>query len=232
MTYDWRTHPLSDWDDVHELGTKTVGPYIDMGTPNLDLTRNQGGKILMWHGGSDQLIPWQQNAYYYNVVTDYYEGLDNVTPWFRFFMAPGVTHCGGGIGPQPQNLFNTLVNWVENGVAPDSILASGGGRTRPLCAFPQTAIYNGEGDPNLASSFQCGGNIETKQAKCESLLVKYQQETGAVFETLGGETDIELWVGVPAGDVGSRNACVRERLVPESAGDAERDGSGLGPRSF
>ncbi len=46
-----------------------------MGTPNLDLTRNQGGKILMWHGGSDQLIPWQQNAYYYNVVTDYYEGL-------------------------------------------------------------------------------------------------------------------------------------------------------------
>ena len=186
MTYDWRTHPLSDWDDVHELGTKTVGPYIDMGTPNLDLTRLHGGKILMWHGGSDQFIPWQQNVYYYNVVSDHYEGLDNVTPWFRFFMAPGVTHCGGGIGPQPQNLFGTLVNWVENGVAPDSILSSGGGRTRPLCPFPQTAIYDGAGDPNVASSFTCGGNLETKEVRCDGLLVKYQRETGTAYERVGG----------------------------------------------
>ena len=55
MTYDYRLHPLSDWDDIHELGTKTAGPYIDMGTPNLDLTRNRGGKILMWHGLAHQL---------------------------------------------------------------------------------------------------------------------------------------------------------------------------------
>jgi hypothetical protein len=185
MTYDWRLHPLSDWDDIHELGTTTVGPYIDMSTPDLDLTRNNGGKILMWHGLADQLIPWQQNVYYYNKVLDNYNGLDNVTPWFRFFLAPGVTHCGGGVGPQPQSLFDTLVNWRENGVAPDSIASAGGGRTRPLCPFPQTAIYDGVGDPNLASSFRCGGNLETKEVKCNGLLVKYQHETGTAYEAVG-----------------------------------------------
>ena len=186
MTYDFRLHPLSDWDDVHQLGTRTVGPYVDMGSPNLDLTKNRGGKILMWHGLADQLIPFEQNIYYYNKVVDNYNGLDNVTPWFRFFLAPGVTHCGGGVGPQPQNLFNTMVNWVENGIAPDSILASGGGRTRPLCPFPQTAIYDGVGDPNLASSFKCGGNLETKANKCDGLLVLNRHETGTQYEALGG----------------------------------------------
>ena len=80
-----------------------------------------------------------------------------------------------------------MVNWAEKGVAPDSILASGGGRTRPLCPFPQTAIYDGKGDPNLASSFKCGGNIQTKAAKCDGLIVKFGQETGNVLEPLAGE---------------------------------------------
>src|SRR5204863_2926612 len=124
--------------------------------------------------------------YYYNKVVDNYQGLDNVTPWFRFFLEPGVTHCGGGVGPQPSNLFNTMVDWVENGVRPDSIPASGGGRTRPLCPFPQTAIYDGIGDPNLAGSFRCGGNLEIKQVRCDGLLVKYQEETGPNYEPLGG----------------------------------------------
>ncbi len=143
-------------------------------------------------------------------------------------MAPGVTHCGGGVGPQPQSLFNTLVNWVENGVAPDSILASGGGRTRPLCAFPQTAIYDGVGNPNLASSFECGGNIETKEAKCESLLVKYQQETGAVYETLGGETDIGCGLAFQpvtsaAVTPASVNGWYQNPLVTLSATDQDSD---------
>ena len=190
LTYDYRTHPLSDWDDVHQLGTNTVGPYMDMAAPDLELTRARGGKILMWQGLADQLIPWQQNVYYYNQVVDHYGGLNTVTPWFRFFLAPGVAHCGGGPGPQPQNLFNTLVNWVESGGAPDSVPASGGGRTRPLCPFPQAAIYDGTGNPNLAGSFQCGGNLETKAARCSALVVKYQHETGAVYETSGGEDDL------------------------------------------
>ena len=184
MSYDWRTHPLSDWDDVDQLGTNTVGQYVDMGSTNLNLAKNNGAKILMWHGLADQLIPFQQNIYYYNEVVDHYGGLNNVTDWYRFFLAPGVTHCGGGVGPQPQGLFDAIVNWRENGVVPDSILAANINpgpdpvitRTRPLCPFPQTAIYDGP-NANDATYFHCGGNLQTKEMKCDGLLVKYKHET-------------------------------------------------------
>jgi Tannase and feruloyl esterase len=190
LTFDWRTGPRSNWDDFVELATNTFGDYIDMRTPDLGLAKDHGAKILMWHGLADNQIPFQSNIYYYSRVLDSYLGEANVSPWFRFFLAPGVSHCGGGAGPQPQNLFNTLVGWSEGGTAPDSILSSGGGRTRPLCPFPQTAIYDGVGNPNLASSFSCGGNIQTKAAKCDGLITNYKHETGAGLEPLGGEDDI------------------------------------------
>jgi len=102
--------------------------------------------------------------------------------FYRLFRAPGVGHCGGGVGPQPQNLFGALVNWVETGVAPDSILASGGslapptGRTRPLCPYPTTAIYNGTGSTDDAANFHCGGDLETAATVCKDVLAKYKHE--------------------------------------------------------
>ena len=192
LTFDWVNLdlPLSDWDDLHELATNLVSQYVDMGSPNLDLAKNNGAKILMWHGLADNQIPFRSNIYYYSRVLDYYGGASNVSPWYRFFLAPGVAHCGGGNGPQPQQLFNVMVAWSEGGPAPDSILSSGGGRTRPLCPFPQTAIYDGIGDPNIAASFHCGGNIQTKEAICDGLIVKHQHETGTAYEPLNGEDDI------------------------------------------
>src|SRR5262249_9493524 len=73
---------------------------------------------------------------------------------------------------------------------PGSLLSSGGGRTRPLCPFPQTAIYDGVGNPNLASSFSCGGDIQTRAAKCDGLITKFKHETETGLESLGGESDI------------------------------------------
>lgn len=192
MTFDWRAHPLAEWDNLVELASNSFGDLINMGDPNLSRARNSGAKILMWQGTADNLT-FYSNVYYYTRVLDQF-GADDVSDWYRYFLAPGVGHCGGGAGPQPQNLFNTLVGWVEDGTAPDSILASGGGRTRPLCAFPQTAIYDGVGDPDLASSFSCGGNLQTKAIKCDGLIVKYKQETGSVYPPLGGETDISCGI--------------------------------------
>jgi hypothetical protein len=186
LNYDWRQFPLSEWDDVHERTTRRLGSLINLGSPDLDRTRNSGAKILMWHGLADANMPWPQNVRYYNQVIDNYQGVENVDPWFRFFLAPGVNHCGGGVGPQPQGLLETLMNWAENDVAPDSIPSSGNGRTRPLCPYPQMAVYDGVGDPNVASSFSCGGNLRTKAALCDLLTVKYQEETGSKYESLGG----------------------------------------------
>ena len=198
LNFNIRDLPLTDWDDLHQLATTNVGPYLDLRSPELDLVRGRGGKILMWHGLADPDMPWPQNGYYYDTVIDHYGGVENVTPWFRFFTAPGVNHCGGGIGPQPQGLFDALTNWVENGEAPDTIMSSsapgrgmtGPSRTRPMCPYPQYAVWDGVGDPNTASSFSCGGNMHTTQSRCESLVVKYQQETTAKYESVGGVTAV------------------------------------------
>jgi hypothetical protein len=228
LTFDWRTGPRSDWDDLVQLATNTFGDDVDMSSPDLSLARDNGAKILMWHGLADNLIPFQSNNYYYSKVLDFYGGAANVSPWYRFFLAPGVAHCGGGVGPQPQNLFDRMVAWAEGGAAPDSILSSGGGRTRPLCPFPQTAIYDGTGDPNLASSFSCGGNIQTKEAKCDGLITSYKHEAEGALEPLGGETDVSCGLAaVPVTTASlspeAHNGWYRNPLVTLSATDADGD---------
>jgi hypothetical protein len=116
-----------------------------------------------------------------------FEGLQS---FYRLFRAPGVAHCGGGSGPQPQNLFDALVNWVENGVAPDSILAQGGvgappTRTRPLCPYPQTAVYNGTGSTDDAANFHCGGDLESPEVVCADVLTKYKHEVKGPLDFSG-----------------------------------------------
>jgi hypothetical protein len=190
LGFDWRTGPRTNWDDLVQLATSTLADHTETATPDQRAAKDRGAKILMWQGSADQTVPFQSNIYYYSKVLDFFGGASSVQPWFRFFLAPGVAHCGGGAGPQPQNLFNTLVGWAEGGPAPDSILSSGAGRTRPLCPFPQTAIYDGVGNPNVASSFVCGGDIQTKEAKCDGLIARLTHETEAGLEPLGGEDDI------------------------------------------
>jgi hypothetical protein len=187
--FDWFPLPLSEFDDETQLATRVVAPHSDIISVELEQAKKSGAKILMWHGETDQLIPWRQSVHYYREAAQHFDGYHKLKSWFRFFVAPGVNHCSGGAGPQPQALFDTMVNWVESGVAPDSIPAqntSGGvvTRTRPLCPYPQTAIYKG-GDPDAASSFQCGGNLETKENVCMDLVARYQKETHRSLDTRG-----------------------------------------------
>jgi feruloyl esterase len=75
-------------------------------------------------------------------------------------MAPGMAHCGGGEGPNTFDMVSALEQWVEHGVAPDRIVATHatGGvitRSRPLCPYPQVAVYTGTGSTDTASSFVC-----------------------------------------------------------------------------
>ena len=98
-----------------------------------------------------------------------------------------MTGCAGGAGPQPQGLFDALVDWVENRTPPRTILStvtSGDAvtRTRPLCPYPQTAIYKGSGSTDDAANFYCGGNLETRGAVCDSVLVKYKHEVKGLLD--------------------------------------------------
>lgn len=84
-----------------------------------------------------------------------------VRDYSRLFLAPGVLHCGGGPGPDRVDLLSAIVDWVEEGSAPDRLLASkvdeegAALMTRPLCPYPEVAAYDGQGDTKDASSFEC-----------------------------------------------------------------------------
>ena len=87
-------------------------------------------------------------------------GYAQTQQFFRHFLAPAVGHCSGGNGPQPQNLLQSVVDWVEQGIAPDRITASrtlsgGALQTRPLCPYPAVAKYTGSGSTDDAANFVC-----------------------------------------------------------------------------
>lgn len=191
-SFDWTTLTLADYGREAQLGSMTTGDIINTNDPRLDRVHDAGKKILMWQGTADQLITAENGLEYYTRVAAHFAGgtpeFSVLQPWFRYFRAPGVAHCGGGPGPQPnqESMFQQMVNWVENGVAPDAVPTSGGGRTRIACPFPQQAIYSGPpANPNLASSWTCGGNVQTKENICQSIVTLYKHESEDQLQAYG-----------------------------------------------
>jgi hypothetical protein len=160
-TWDWKVLDYDNYLQFFRDTVANVGPIMASDNPDLSTFRDLGGKLVMWHGFSDQLIVPGGTIDYYDAVTRALGGGYKRTQTFaRLFMAPGVGHCGGGTGPQPQQLFDAVVNWVEQGEAPDTILAartSGGvvTQTRPLCPYPALAHYTGSGSTDEAENFVC-----------------------------------------------------------------------------
>jgi tannase/feruloyl esterase/VCBS repeat protein len=127
--------------------------------PDLRPFEQRGGKLLMFHGWADPTITATRSVQYYEEVVDEFGSLSNVQSFFRLFTLPGIYHCGGGPGPGNVDWLDVMVDWVEDGLPPDRVIASGGSpnRTRPLCPHPQRAVYDGVGNPNVSSSFTCCG---------------------------------------------------------------------------
>jgi feruloyl esterase len=120
----------------------------------------RGGKLVQYHGWTDQqVMPENSINYYKSVVATV--GQAKVDASYRLFMAPGMGHCGGGDGPNTFDMLGVLDAWREGGPAPELVIAShatGGvvDRTRPLCAYPKVAKYTGVGSTDDAGSFVCG----------------------------------------------------------------------------
>lgn len=131
---------------------------IDVLTYDLSAFKNHGGKLLLYHGWADPGIPPGHTVLYYkNVLATM--GPDQ-SDWLRLYMEPGMAHCRGGAGPDQFNKMGVIERWREAGEAPGAILASRVTNgtvdmTRPLCPYPQNAVYNGVGSTNDAASFSC-----------------------------------------------------------------------------
>jgi len=159
-----------DFDTDLNYALEQVGPAVDADSPDLSAFQEAGNKLIVYHGWSDPDISPVASINYYNSVVDFFseqqpsgnrdQSLAQVQDFYRLFMVPGMGHCSGGPGPDRFDALSALENWVEHGVAPASMTATkmnngAATRTRPLCAFPEVAHYDGSGSTDSSDNFYC-----------------------------------------------------------------------------
>lgn len=176
MVYtDPKWNPLAATVD-EALAKGMAGPAkeIDATDPDLSRFAARGGKLLMYHGWNDPAISPQNSIHYFSSVRQAL-GPGKADGMLRLYLAPGMEHCLGGPGPSyfgqlglpaaggpGTGALDLLEKWVEDGKAPDAILAAahpstprGTPTVRPLCPYPGRAVYDGKGDPKQPGSFAC-----------------------------------------------------------------------------
>lgn len=165
-----------NFDDSVTFTDNKLG-FMNATNPDLKQFKSSGGKLIHYHGWRDQGVPPLTSVDYYESVIANQKSLKNTQNFYRLFMAPGMNHCSGGPGPnsfgnvlaplppnQADDVQKVIENWVEKGVAPNKIVAAkytdddvkkGVAMTRPLCPFPQQAVWTGKGSTNEEANFVC-----------------------------------------------------------------------------
>lgn len=144
--------------DVDKAALHASDPLVESASTNLSTFSGDGGKLIFFHGDSDPWFsPLDTLGYYKSLATEN-GGAEKVAEWSRIFLVPGMAHCGGGSSLDHFDMLTAVVDWVEKGTAPDSVIATGAafpGRSRPLCAYPRHAQYTGTGNAEDAKNFRC-----------------------------------------------------------------------------
>ncbi|KAI9732530.1 MAG: hypothetical protein M1834_003865 [Cirrosporium novae-zelandiae] len=156
------------YDTLVEWMNTAMIRYLDsLQTTLPDLTPfvNSGGKVLHYHGESDDSIPTGSSVHYYDSVRtimypdlSYNESVDALGDWYRLFLVPGAAHCGTNTlqpGPYPEDNMEIMIDWVENGVVPtrlNATVSSGtySGETQMLCPWPLRPYW-----PNNGTTMNC-----------------------------------------------------------------------------
>ena len=153
----------STWDYSRDRGAMTkdsrrLASMFDAEDPNIKRFGAHKGKLILWHGWADPALnPRATIAYYEQVLA----ADPCAREYVRLFMAPGVLHCAGGPGPIDVAWLRAMTDWVERAQAPQQLVASKRDstgkvtRSRPLCAYPQRAVYTGQGSTDDAANFVC-----------------------------------------------------------------------------
>ena len=158
---DATTLTRARFEQFFDQSAEQYTAVIGADNPDLSGFRKRGGKLIIWHGWADNLIPAEGAIDYYERVVAQAGGPRDAAKFARLFMAPGVGHCAGGPGPMPAGELDTLVNWVEEGKAPKTlgtIRRDAAGKTtpsRPVCAYPLVSRYKGSGSAEDPSRYSC-----------------------------------------------------------------------------
>jgi Tannase and feruloyl esterase len=167
--WDWRAITPEQFERLFAQSVQQFSAVTAGDDPDLRAFAAHGGKIVMWHGWSDQLVYPEGSIDYYDRVARAVGGAAKARKFVRLFMAPGAAHCGGGAGPASADELGAVVRWVEQGEAPATLLAekrdaSGAlTQTRPLCPYPLVARYRGHGSTDDAASFACKRDFGTER---------------------------------------------------------------------
>ncbi len=177
---DWTWRDFAFERDM-PIVDEALGPSVNDATRgSLRVFQALGGKLIIYHGLADSLVPPAQSVAFYERQARELGGMASLRRNARLFMVPGVMHCGGGSGPDSFNsalgglapppsidarydLFTALADWTERGKAPEKVIATKFAAAkptqiefqRPVCAFPKTTKYNQIGSLRAAASFVC-----------------------------------------------------------------------------
>jgi feruloyl esterase len=167
----------ANMDEALRMSREKGASDLDATDPDLSRLAAHGGKVILYHGWNDPAISPANTIAYYKSVEDKM-GAQKVASFMRLYMVPGMEHCAGGPGASSfgqlgmetatgpkHGLFDSLQGWVEKGSPAEDVVATkyapgeNGTRktvmTRPLCAYPSVAKYNGSGDSSNAANFAC-----------------------------------------------------------------------------
>ncbi|PCI53352.1 MAG: tannase/feruloyl esterase family alpha/beta hydrolase [Alphaproteobacteria bacterium] len=160
LSYNFDTDPSLIWA-VDEIYNQSPADLFFSDQTNLTPFKAAGGKLIIYHGASDSSVSMNDTRNWFKqAMQDTDGGIDSFS---RLYLVPGMGHCRGGPSTDTFDLFAQVTNWVERGIAPESVVATASKpeyfnvseRSRPICPFPKQAIYNGTGNVNIADSFSC-----------------------------------------------------------------------------
>lgn len=170
----WKALSYADLSDAMDKGVAMQSDFANINTDNPDLSglKASGGKLLAYHGLADELIAPQGSLHYYENVMSEMGGKDSTQEFYRLFMVPAMGHGlrngttnADANPPLPTGLseeggsslfFKALVDWVENGIAPEEfvIANSDDSATALLCAYPAKPVYQSD-NAKSADNYSC-----------------------------------------------------------------------------
>lgn len=140
----------------YEKEMKYAAAYLNATSVDYSGFKNRKGKIIFYHGWNDPALSAFSTIEHYNAVKTADPAIND---YMRLYLLPGVLHCGGGEGPSDADLLAILRNWVENNKPPERVVFTKkvpgkGIISRPVYPYPQEAVYDGKGNPDVESSYK------------------------------------------------------------------------------